>query len=91
MRTVSLVLVLAVFCLLCVSLTLALADTGSISRDARGSNTYGTSDPLGGPPTPKIYGLGQATIFCTGLSLLTLAAVLGAYTLISVRRSGDQG
>jgi len=90
MRTVSLVLVLAVLCALTVSAAPASADTGSISRDARGASTYGDHDPLGGPPTPRIYFFGQTTIFGLGIALLALAAALGAYTLLTVRRSGDR-
>jgi hypothetical protein len=87
MRTVALVLVLAIVCALTVTPALAQQDTGSISRDSRGAGTYGTHDPLGGPPTPKIYGFGQATIFVVGIALLALAAALGAYTLLTARRS----
>jgi len=90
MRTVSLVLVLVLICALGASVTPGLADTGSISRDSRGSATYGDRDPLGGPPTPRIYGFGQSTIFAVGITLLVLAAALGAYTLLTVRRSGDR-
>ena len=90
MRTAALFLVLALVGALSAPLAPALADTGSISRDARGSNTYGTHDPLGGPPTPRIYGFGQSTIFGAGITLLVLAAALGAYTLISARRSSDR-
>ena len=87
MRTVSLVLMVAVMCALIAPVSLALADTGSISRDARGTATYGEHDPLGGPPTPRIHGFGQATIFALGIAFLGLAALLGVYTFISVRRS----
>ena len=90
MRTVSLVLVLAVLCALSAALPPTSADTGSISRDARGANTYGDHDPLGGPPTPRIYFFGQTTILGLGIALLALAAALGAYTLLTVRRSGDR-
>jgi hypothetical protein len=90
MRTASLVLVLALICALSVPVAPGLADTGSISRDARGSATYGDHDPLGGPPTPRIYGFGQSTIFGAGITLLVLAAALGVYTLLTVRRSGDR-
>ena len=89
MRTASLVLLLALICVLAAPVP-GLADTGSISRDARGSATYGDHDPLGGPPTPRIYGFGQSTIFGAGITLLVLAAALGAYTLLTVRRSGDR-
>jgi hypothetical protein len=90
MRTGALVLVVAVICALSVPLAPALADTGSISRDARGSATYGDRDVFGGPPTPRIYGFGQTTIFVVGTTFLVLAAALGAYTLITVRRTGAQ-
>ena len=85
MRTVALVLVLMVAVGLCVPATSVLADTGSISRDARGSTTYGETDPLGGPSTPKVYGFGQSTIFGTGIALLALAALLGAYTFVTAK------
>ena len=88
MRIVSLVLVLALVAAACVAISTATADTGSISRDARGSATYGTHDPLGGPPTPRVHGFGQATIFVAGLALLAAAALLGVYTFVSERRSG---
>ncbi len=87
MRTGALVFVLAVVCALSGLVPPALADTGSISRDARGSATYGDHDVLGGPPTPRIYGFGQATILVLGTTFLALAAALGAYTLITVRRT----
>lgn len=87
MRTSVLVLAVAVMCVLSVPLPPALADTGSISRDARGSATYGDRDVLGGPPTPRIYGFGQATILVLGTTFLVLAAALGAYTFITVRRT----
>lgn len=86
MRTCALVLVVVVVCALSVPLP-ALADTGSISRDARGSATYGDRDVLGGPPTPRIYGFGQTTIFVVGTTFLVLAAALGAYTFLTVRRT----
>ena len=88
MRTVSLVLMVAVVCALIAPVSSASADTGSISRDARGSGiVYGDHDPLGGPPTPRIYGFGQSTIFGLEIALLSLAALLGAYTFISARRN----
>jgi hypothetical protein len=62
------------------------ADSGSISRDARGPQPTGDHDPLGGPVTPRLYALGQTTIFATGVTLLVVAAALGVYTLLLVRR-----
>ena len=85
MRTVSLVLLIAVLCAVSVLLSSATADTGSISRDSRGTAVYGTHDPLGGPPTPQVYGFGQLTIFLVLIALLVVAALLGAYTLVTQR------
>jgi hypothetical protein len=62
-------------------------DNGSISRDARGAQPVREHDPLGGPMTPRLYLLGQTLIFTAGVTLLVIAAVLGAYTFISSRRS----
>jgi hypothetical protein len=59
----------------------------SISRDARGPQPVREHDPLGGPPTPRFYLLGQSTIFIAGVTLLVVAAALGAYTLVLVRRT----
>ena len=86
MRTAP-VLVLVVILALGVLLSSATADTGSISRDSRGTSFYGMSDPLGGPPTPRIYGFGQSTIFAAGIALLVVAAVLGVYTFMTARRA----
>ena len=86
MRTISWILVLAFVGALIPASVPSHADTGSISRDARGSTTYGDHDPLGGPPTPRVHGFGQATIFVVGLTLLALAALLGVYTFARVRR-----
>ena len=86
MRTSSSIIVLALL-ILAVAVVPATADTGSISRDSRGTSTYGTHDPLGGPPTPRVYGLGQSTIFAAGITLLVVAAGLGAYTLLTARRT----
>jgi hypothetical protein len=83
----ALVLVLAVLVAVGASCSSATADTGSISRDSRGTSTYGTADPLGGPPTPRVYGFGQTTIFVAGIALLALAALLGLYTFITERRA----
>jgi hypothetical protein len=63
------------------------ADTASISRHARGPQPDSLHDPLGGPATPRVYLLGQNTIFAMGVVLLIVAAALGAYTLLLVRRS----
>jgi hypothetical protein len=87
MRTVSLVLAIAVICAVLVPWVPALADTGSISRDARGTTTYGDRDPLGGPPTPHVYALSQPLIFGVGLALLGLAALLGIFTFVTARRN----
>jgi len=87
MRTVSLILMVAVVSgLLAAACAPASADTGSISRDSRGLSTYGEHDPLGGPPTPRIYGFGQPTIFGLGIGLLSLAALLGVVTFVTARR-----
>lgn len=59
----------------------------SISRDARGPQPTAEHDPLGGPPTPRLYLLGQTTIFVFGVTMLVVAAALGAYTLLLVRRT----
>lgn len=59
----------------------------SISRDARGAQPAREHDPLGGPVTPRLYLLGQTTIFVVGVTLLVVAAVLGAYTFVSARRT----
>ena len=58
-------------------------DSGSISRDARGPQPVREHDPLGGPVTPRLYVLGQTTIFVAGVTLLVIAAALGAYTLVA--------
>ena len=63
------------------------ADSGSISRDARGAQPMREHDPLGGPSTPRLYLLGQTTIFVAGVTLLVVAALLGAYTFVSARRA----
>ena len=92
MRTPALILVLALgFALVAPVATVALADSGSISRDARGPQPPRDHDPLGGPPTPRLYLLGQHTIFAAGVILLIAAAALGAYTLLLVRRAGVRG
>ena len=63
------------------------ADIASISRDARGPQPAREHDPLGGPFTPRVYLLGQTTIFVAGVTLLVIAAALGAYTFVTTRRT----
>jgi len=62
-------------------------DSGSISRNAKGPQPVREHDPLGGPVTPRLYLLGQTTIFVAGVSLLVIAAALGVYTLMLARES----
>jgi hypothetical protein len=62
-------------------------DSGSISRDAKGPQPVREYDPPGGPVTPRLYLLGQTTIFVAGVSLLVAAAALGVYTLMLARPS----
>ena len=62
-------------------------DSGSISRGAKGSQPAREHDPLGGPVTPRLYLLGQTTIFVAGVTLLVVAAALGVYTLMLARPS----
>jgi hypothetical protein len=84
--TATLVLALALAVVaLSVPLPAAAEDSGSISRDARGPQPSGDYGPLGNPPTPSLYLLGQTTIFTAGIVLLVVAALLGAYTLVSAR------
>jgi len=88
MRTTAIILTVALIVALGAWFpTVAGADgqVPSISRDARGAQPTGDHDPLGGPPTPRLYILGQLTIFVFGIVMLVVAAVLGAYTLLSVR------
>lgn len=59
--------------------------TPSISRHAAGPQPSGISDPLGGPATPRVYGLGQPLLFGGGAVLLLVAAALGVYTLATAR------
>jgi hypothetical protein len=90
MRTTALVLTLALVVALGTSFpAVAGADSHvpSISRDARGPQPTADHDPLGGPPTPRFYVLGQPTIFVFGVTMLVVAAALGAYTLLLVRRA----
>jgi hypothetical protein len=89
MRTTALVLALAV---LVVAVGVAVpagvgADSGTISRDSKGPQPVRDHDPLGGPPTPRFYLLGQTTIFVVGVTLLVVAALLGAYTFVAARRN----
>jgi hypothetical protein len=65
-------------------------DSGSISRDASGRQTVSDHDPLGGPPTPRVHGFGQAAIMAIGIALLAVAAVLAAYTVALARRPPDR-
>ena len=65
-------------------------DSGSISRGAKGPQPAREHDPLGGPVTPRLYLLGQTTIFVAGMSLLVIAAALGVYTLMLARPSVPQ-
>ena len=62
-------------------------DSGSISRGAKGPQPAREHDPLGGPVTPRLYLLGQTTIFVAGVTLLVIAAALGAFTLLLARPS----
>jgi hypothetical protein len=90
MRTPALVLTLALLVALGASFpAVAGADSHapSISRDARGPQPTADHDPLGGPPTPRFYVLGQTTIFAFGVTMLVVAAALGVYTLLLVRRA----
>jgi hypothetical protein len=89
MRLLSLVLAVVLVSALCLP-AIAQADSGSISRDSLGQTTYGTHDPLGGPPTPHVFALSQPLIFCAGIALLVLAALLGAYTFVSARRPTER-
>ena len=84
-RTLLVTLLLAVLIALVVPADVAAQDSASISKDARGSQPSGSSDALGGPPTPRVYGLGQNLLFIAGLVLLLCAAALGAYTLSRAR------
>ena len=71
--------------------TVMAAGGESISRDARGAQPVREHDPLGGPVTPRLYLLGQTAIFVAGVTLLVIAAALGAYTFITTRRSPPVG
>jgi hypothetical protein len=84
MRTIVLGLVLALVVTAGAAVP-ASPSVDSISRDARGAQPTGEHDPLGAPPTPRLYALGQTTIFVVGVTLLVVAGVLGAYTLVRAR------
>jgi hypothetical protein len=91
MRITSLAFVLALTILLTAPVPALSADIGSISRDALGSQRTRTQDPLGGPPTPTVLGIGQSVIFCSMAGLLIAAACLGVYTLITARPIDERG
>ena len=84
-RFASLALVLFLAVAVLVTPTPAPADSGSISRDSFGLQVTRTQDPIGGPPTPTIFGIGQGTIFCAMVTLLIVAAVFGVYTFVTAR------
>ena len=86
MRNASLVVALIVT-LLGVGPAVAAAqeETPSISLHAAGPQPSGLRDPLGGPATPRVYGLGQPLLFGAGAVLLIVAAALGVYTLVTAR------
>ena len=85
MRTIALVLVLLFAVTLSATLPASVGADETISRDSRGPQPTREHDPLGGPPTPRLYLLGQGTIFIVGVALLVVAALLGVYTLMSAR------
>ena len=82
-----LLIALVVACVAWTPVAFGADDVGSISRDARGSQPSGDYGPLGSPPSPGLYLLTQGTIFAAGVTLLIVAAALGAYTMIVSRRS----
>ena len=84
-RTVLVLVLIAFVAAVSVPVPYATADSGSISRDARGSQPSGPLDVLWGPPTPHIYLLGQGFIFVAGLTLLIVAVLLGVYTFAKAR------
>jgi hypothetical protein len=86
-RVLALVLVAVVLALASAPPPALAKEPESISRDARGPQPYREHDPLGGPVTPTLYLLGQTTIFTIGVSLLVIAALLGAYTMLLTRRA----
>jgi len=85
MRIAALVFVVLAMLLAVVPPVAAQDENASISRNAAGPQGGGGTDPLGGPHTPRVYGLGQSLLFGAGLALLIAAAVLGAYTLFTAR------
>jgi hypothetical protein len=86
MRTASLALVVLLAVLAVAALPVPVgADSGTISRDSAGPQSSGGNDPIGGPPTPRIYGLGQPLLFGAGVVLLIAAAALGIYTFMTAR------
>ena len=88
MRRAIVLALVAVVLVISAAPPLAVAkEPESISRDARGPQPYRDHDPLGGPVTPTLYLLGQTTIFTVGVTLLVIAALLGAYTLLLTRRA----
>ena len=88
MRPVTVLLVLTlVLAALCAWAPAAIADSGSISRDAHGPQPTGDYAPLGSPPSPGLYLLNQTTIFIVGVVLLVVAAALGVYTFVTTRRA----
>ena len=84
-RTVLVLVLVAAFVAAVSVPVVALADSGSISRDARGPQPAGPLDVLWGPPTPHIFILGQGFIFAAGLTLLIVAVLLGVYTFVTAR------
>ena len=88
MRTLTSVLVLMLVVAALGAWAPAVADSGSISRDARGPQPTGDYAPLGSPPSPGLFLLNQTTIFIVGVVLLVIAAVLGVYTFVTTRRVG---
>jgi hypothetical protein len=87
MRTIALVLAVVFAITLSAALPTSAGADESISRDSRGPQPVRDHDPLGGPPTPRLYLLGQNTIFIVGIALLVVAALLGVYTLMAGRPS----
>jgi hypothetical protein len=91
MRITSLAFVLLAAIMLTAPAPAAPADIGSFSRDALGPQRERTQDPLGGPPTPTVLGIGQSVIFYSMAGLLIAAACLGVYTLVTARPIDEQG
>jgi hypothetical protein len=86
MRPLTALLVIALVVCAGIPAGALAGDSGSISRDARGPQPAGDYGPLGSPPSPAIFVLSQTTIFMIGVTLLLVAAVLGAYTFTTSRR-----